>query len=669
MTETIRYSPILLEDLALGIGSKQIELADRRVVSLSEINLDAISAFQASLSTDAFPYKVQHDQYFGLIGYKTFPEAIAAIGSEDRTLYVTRATAIDANITVPANVRLVLFMSGQFIPASGVTLTIYSPEQIVATAAQHIFDTSAGSVVFTKPGTVYVEWFGAAQDNSTDDTVAFTKAIASNSGTLVLQGNGSKYYVTDEFTVSALKEIRGVNAPTIRQGGTNKRIFTATNPTDLTITGLHLQGEGTGAALADTGLIDINGGTRVRITDNEVYDGRNGIVAFTVTDLWIERNHVHDFRKQGIVAGKSVNFHVDSNVIHGCDEVAGNGVYGIHATGDQDGGDTQTRNSVSFNHIYDIKAWDGFMTHDVDGLQIIGNDIRDVRNGIDIGHLASTHVVKNIIIANNHIESTTTDTWAASNAVCSGIAIVGYDSTHLVEGVTISGNVIKGFGAFNQATGAGGVWTSNSSNVVITGNTIRETHTVAAGEATGGVFVNGTVKALSIMGNTITDAASNPALFGVNFYNATVDQVAITGNTFRNDAAGMSLCIATKNSTALTGMSLGVNASNLSVNSYFSLGGGTTVTWNPGSILVGSATLDFSAPGAVPGVVDATVTVSGAVAGDKAIVTTPAAYGAGFILDAFGSAADTVTVRWAQLSGAAADPDGAGGTYSVKVMK
>ena len=71
----------------------------------------------------------------------------------------------------------------------------------------------------------------------------------------------------------------------------------------------------------------------------------------------------------------------------------------------------------------------------------------------------------------------------------------------------------------------------------------------------------------------------------------------------------------------------------------------------------------------MPGVVSNTVTVSGAVAGDKAIVTAPATYGAGFILDAFGSATDTVTVRWAQLSGAAADPDGAGGTYSVKVMK
>ncbi len=633
------------------------------------VDTDSVQIVANKWLDDVRQYQQNVDTLFK---HGTINAALANIGtSTHTTLVVTENTAVnaDTDLTSYPNIHWLFLGAGQLTPATGVTLTLYSPSTITADSTQYILDATSGTITFAKPGTVYPEWFGALQDNATSATVAITKAIAANAGTLEFRGNGSKYYVTDEFIVSSLKAIRGVNAPVIRQGGTNKRIFTATTPTDLTISGLRLQGEGTGASLADTGLIDINGGTRVRIVDNEVYDGRNGIVAFSVTDLWIERNHVHAFRKQGIVAGKCVNFHIDRNVIHACDETGANGVYGIHATGDQAGGATQTRNSVSFNHIYDVKAWDGFMTHDVDGLQIIGNDIRDVRNGIDIGHLASTNVVKNIIIANNYIESTTTNTWSPRNAVCSGIAVVGYDATHLVEGVTISGNVVKGFGAFAQATGAGGIWIAYNSNVVLTGNSIRETHTVAAGEATGGVFVNGTVKALSIMGNTITDASSNPSLFGINFYGATVDQVAITGNTFRNDASGMTDCIATKSSTAVTGMSLGANASNLSVNKYFARGSGTSVTWNPGSILTGSAALNFAAPGAVPGVVSNTVTVSGAVAGDKAIVTAPATYGAGFILDAFGSATDTVTVRWAQLSGAAADPDGAGGTYSVKVIK
>jgi hypothetical protein len=55
--------------------------------------------------------------------------------------------------------------------------------------------------------------------------------------------------------------------------------------------------------------------------------------------------------------------------------------------------------------------------------------------------------------------------------------------------------------------------------------------------------------------------------------------------------------------------------------------------------------------------------------GDPASVGSSVAVGAEFILTAFVSAPDLLTIRWTQLSGRPADPDGAGGTYRIAVWK
>ena len=86
--------------------------------------------------------------------------------------------------------------------------------------------------------------------------------------------------------------------------------------------------------------------------------------------------------------------------------------------------------------------------------------------------------------------------------------------------------------------------------------------------------------------------------------------------------------------------------------------------------LCGAKTLNYAAPGAVPGSpADQTITVTGAAIGDRVSVSAPVTIPAGFILQAFVSSANTVSVRWTQFSGAAADPDGAGGVYRVDVWK
>lgn len=80
-------------------------------------------------------------------------------------------------------------------------------------------------------------------------------------------------------------------------------------------------------------------------------------------------------------------------------------------------------------------------------------------------------------------------------------------------------------------------------------------------------------------------------------------------------------------------------------------------------------TLNFAAPGAVPGKTDQVVSLTGARLGDIVEVAAPIAVGANYSFEGFVSATDQVTLRYWQLTGAAADPDAAGGLYRVALWR
>lgn len=83
-----------------------------------------------------------------------------------------------------------------------------------------------------------------------------------------------------------------------------------------------------------------------------------------------------------------------------------------------------------------------------------------------------------------------------------------------------------------------------------------------------------------------------------------------------------------------------------------------------------NVSLNFSAPATVPGFTSQATTVKGVELGDTVVVAASIAPPAGFLAPvAHVSAADTVTVRWLQVTGAAADPDGAGATYTLDIFR
>ena len=92
------------------------------------------------------------------------------------------------------------------------------------------------------------------------------------------------------------------------------------------------------------------------------------------------------------------------------------------------------------------------MSHDCYGLRIIGNDIRNVRTGVDLSWSISTGYFKDLIVANNYIKITTTDGYSGTNAQTAGVLVVGTGYPTYMSGIIISGNIIDNA---NNIVGAG----------------------------------------------------------------------------------------------------------------------------------------------------------------------------------------------------------------------
>lgn len=124
MTETIRYSKIYLEDLALGGGTREVTLADGRVVTLSEITNERIAAALPSVNasivlfTNSFVYASAHESLLA---------AVNAAGTTISTICISTVTTVTASLTIPSNVTIWFLASGRLSINSGVTVTIAGP--------------------------------------------------------------------------------------------------------------------------------------------------------------------------------------------------------------------------------------------------------------------------------------------------------------------------------------------------------------------------------------------------------------------------------------------------------------------------------------------------------------------------------------------------------------
>jgi len=126
-------------------------------------------------------------------------DAIAAIGSDNKTLLVTEPEICDTNFTVPSNVTVKFERGGKWIINDGITVTIHG--QIDAGLWQIFQYTGTGTVKGSAGVTeVYPEWWGAKGDGVADDTTAIQQAINSGVGKSVVFSQ-TTYLISDTIHI------------------------------------------------------------------------------------------------------------------------------------------------------------------------------------------------------------------------------------------------------------------------------------------------------------------------------------------------------------------------------------------------------------------------------------------------------------------------------------
>ncbi len=340
---------------------------------------------------------------------------------------------------------------------------------------------------------------------------ANTTALQSALDTLV---NGGTLVISEDISINGEIEIKyddikitGDSKPLITQTVAGLRVFFGSDISNITIeciridgtdsdvayNGVALDGDGEGAIhfTKSSGSI-----SNIRIYDCEIFNAFTPISVTFCTNLWVQSNVIRNYYKYGVLASRSVNFHIDNNSILTCEyEEAGNNAYGIMATGDANStGDVQQRCSISNNAIDRVRLWDGIMCHDVDDIIITGNHITDVRVGVDISFSSAiTSDIQNVIVSDNYIELTTVDVNGGSAAIHSGISFVGdKDNNNFIERGIISNNIIKDYNKMTGYTSSGdsqgAIRVQAVKNVSVLGNVISDMGDASSAVSPIGVF-------------------------------------------------------------------------------------------------------------------------------------------------------------------------------------
>lgn len=474
--------------------------------------------------------------------------------------------------------------------------------------------------------------YGATGDGVTDDFQPLQYAISlSGVHETIIPYTSGGYLVSNELIAPANCTIRGIGKPLIFATTNGQDILSSTTQASFYLRGVRFLGNSAtttplnsygGYSSDNTGLVTCTTCTDVLIEDCEFDRFYNGVTVQDCTRVWIERNRVRRFYFVGILCSASNQFSIERNVVTECQQTGAAVAYGITGTGDDDGGNPQSINSISFNQINGVPSWDGIMSHDVTGLIIVGNDIRDVRQGIDVGHFVDTNVVNDITIVGNVVQATQTNTWGVTAAQSGGIMVSGYDNTNRVNNVTIAGNVIREFFTASGMVGGGNpsnITVARADHVSVVGNTVAAAGNVISNA---GVNVVGTVNSLAISGNNLQGTMARA---GVRFENVTSDVCAVSGNTILQNTASDAAISVTGSTLSAFGQSGNVSNST----TPFSASTSTITYAGPGArrVVVNQAVASLASGASRQD----TFTISGVADGDKVTVTLPSAWPSGLL--------------------------------------
>lgn len=389
-----------------------------------------------------------------------------------------------------------------------------------------------------------VRRYGAVGNGTADDSTAFARgALVCGIHPMLIPYTSTGYKIVTPFALPTNATIIGFGKPQLFATVNGTHICSCVSGSEITVSGVRFLGTSSstvplngfgGFAAANTGLLTCANCTDVRITDCEFSTFYCGITAEGSTRVWINRNMVSTFQNTGVMLSLTTNFDVELNDISNCTQTGGVVAYGVQCTGDNAGGSPSRANSISFNRINGIPSWDGIGSHDIDGLRVIGNDIRNVRTGVDLGHANNTTLVSNLTVCGNYIEATTTDTWGGVAAASAGVAIVGFDATHRVSGAVIADNTINHFFQILGAAYTGQshcIVVTHADDAIVSGNEVKG---IGSGGPNSGVYSNGTVNRLAVTGNALQGVMGHGA---IRLESVTADVISISGNAIKQDTA------------------------------------------------------------------------------------------------------------------------------------
>lgn len=505
--------------------------------------------------------------------------------------------------------------------------------------------------------------FGADNTGVADSSVAFQNVV--NSGKPIYVPRGT-YKINTPVTLPANTHITADNDASFISTINGSPIFSATNVANISLSGLTFTGSNSSTvpivgygiySAANTGLFTATNCDNVRVDSCKFSTFYNGLTVQQCRRVWISNSAVQSFYLHGVLASLSSSFFISKNIIADCTQTGGVIAYGIHATGDNAGGTVQENCIISDNIITNIPSWSGIMSHDVTDLTISNNIINNVRKGLDIGHLVATNVLENIVVSNNYVLGTSTDTWGGAPAETGGIFLAGYGPTARINGATIIGNVVRSFFGVSGMVSGGNpnaITVHNVDNVAVTGNSC-----FAMGSAVyaAGIGMSGTVAGgASLTGNLLSGSMGRG---GVRINAATIDALTISGNTINQTTASVEGVLVS--GSTISAMQIIDNATN-STSPWSQVT--STITFN-GMILEGTATYDIPLLASGAGTTT-TVSVPNAAIGDFAL----ASFGgdlSNLTVTAYVSSANVVSVR--VFNGTAGSINVGSATLRARVFK
>ena len=218
------------------------------------------------------------------------------ISTDTRAIKILPGTyKLLSDLILPKNICLDPDSGALLRPAAGVTLTVYSPEHILASYEQQIIDITNNTtdpIAFTIGGTVGAEWCGAgANDGTTDESThidVLTNALNTVKGGVIQFG--AKTY-TGNFTIKSFVTFKGSAKSIMYQtaAGTNGAIHPAmtrlkakatgavvdtpvANQYNIVMQDLHIQGLGAATALIGIHWRDVDRSEIINVSFDNMAD-------------------------------------------------------------------------------------------------------------------------------------------------------------------------------------------------------------------------------------------------------------------------------------------------------------------------------------------------------------------------------------------------------------